>query len=461
MSVAKHHAVVGQAGTGKTTWLMERVNEWWPKEDHQPSQQILGLTFMHGARRRLDAKLSECCPALPKSVRTVDSFSLRILNRWRSALGLKHRVVGGREDCDFVEELFGVRASFERIARRATELLASPTVARVVSASYPVVVIDEFQDFHGTHLNLVRALGGHCLLLLAADDFQLLDSEVVGCPAVEWMLAQNPDSGVTVELLTHCHRTDDSGLLHAAACIRGNVKATESTIPMLYCQGHGQAAFKIIEAMVYRRPPGIGSKSWAIVSPSRTPWIDDVLASSAKQLTAKGLKPIRWQRETSQLVETAQLVDSWDWNDGVVRNDQSASDHSSLRRQVAQRVRRFARLKGLSQIHPTLAVHFIEKAIHDSRAFGPRFATRVVTTVHGAKNQEFDHVFILWPHQVPGSQEQQRRLLYNAITRARKSCILLVQGGEDRVRSSPVLSLLGSAAPAFNRPARPSRRGKP
>lgn len=156
--------------------------------------------------------------------------------------------------------------------------------------------------------------------------------------------------------------------------------------------------------------------------------------------------PIRWQRDTSQLVETAQLVGRWNSNDD---DNKGGDDDNPLGRRVARQVRRFARLKGLSEIDHAVAAHFIEKAVHNSRAFGPRLATRVVTTVHGAKNQEFDHVFVLWPHQLPGSKEQQRRLLYNVITRARKTCILLVQGREERVRNDQVLSLLGCPTPVF------------
>jgi UvrD-like helicase C-terminal domain len=44
-----------------------------------------------------------------------------------------------------------------------------------------------------------------------------------------------------------------------------------------------------------------------------------------------------------------------------------------------------------------------------------------------AKNREFDGVVVLWPYTVAGSAEQKRRLLYNAITRAKRSCTVLVQ----------------------------------
>jgi superfamily I DNA/RNA helicase len=51
-------------------------------------------------------------------------------------------------------------------------------------------------------------------------------------------------------------------------------------------------------------------------------------------------------------------------------------------------------------------------------------------TIQQAKNREFEHVVVIWPYTVPNDNEQKRRLLYNAITRARRSCLVLVQAEE-------------------------------
>ena len=48
-------------------------------------------------------------------------------------------------------------------------------------------------------------------------------------------------------------------------------------------------------------------------------------------------------------------------------------------------------------------------------------------TVHQAKNREFDSVIVLWPYEVQGSDARLRRLLYNAITRARRAAVVIVQ----------------------------------
>jgi superfamily I DNA/RNA helicase len=54
----------------------------------------------------------------------------------------------------------------------------------------------------------------------------------------------------------------------------------------------------------------------------------------------------------------------------------------------------------------------------------------VAMTIQQAKNREFDHVVVIWPYTIPNNDEQKRPLLYNAITRAQRSCLVLVQARE-------------------------------
>ncbi|HEX2344798.1 MAG TPA: ATP-binding domain-containing protein [Vicinamibacterales bacterium] len=49
-------------------------------------------------------------------------------------------------------------------------------------------------------------------------------------------------------------------------------------------------------------------------------------------------------------------------------------------------------------------------------------------TVQQAKNREFAGVIVIWPFQVGGDAEHRRRLLYNALTRARRWCTIVIQG---------------------------------
>jgi hypothetical protein len=63
------------------------------------------------------------------------------------------------------------------------------------------------------------------------------------------------------------------------------------------------------------------------------------------------------------------------------------------------------------------------------RQYGSNSQLRLrAMNVHQAKNREFDGVVVLWPYQVGGDAEAKRRLLYNAITRAKRWCTVVVQG---------------------------------
>lgn len=118
---------------------------------------------------------------------------------------------------------------------------------------------------------------------------------------------------------------------------------------------------------------------------------------------------------------------------------------------VVARSRRFARLKGLGKIPRAVVEQHVDTVVHERRAYRTHYPLRTVTTVHGAKNREFDNVFVLWTFKVPPDQSQQRRLLYNAVTRAKKNCMILVLGDVSRATNDPILNLLGPACAAFPR----------
>jgi superfamily I DNA/RNA helicase len=191
--------VIGQAGTGKTTWLIEKVKDQAPGMLSFEHQSLLAITRMHGARRRVEMKLRESSPGIRCSVATIDGFALSILNRWRTALGWSKPIQSVSAEADFAEGTFAIKADFGRVLAAATHLLEYSTVRRIIGASYPLIVIDEFQDCHGPLLEFVKVLSSCSTLFLAADDFQLLDNSTVGCPAVEWVTAL--DGGVILDLV--------------------------------------------------------------------------------------------------------------------------------------------------------------------------------------------------------------------------------------------------------------------
>lgn len=460
--------VTGQAGTGKTTWLMNKVKTLAPGHVADEYGQVLAITRMHGARRRLETKLRESCPDIRVSVRTIDAFALSILNRWRTALGYDLPISAASGDADFLPSLFGVEAGFRQILREATGLLDRQTVARLLAKTYPLIVIDEFQDCHGDLLNFVKALSRSSSMLLAADDFQLLDTNVNGCPALAWVRERAANGEADLHELALCHRTTNNGILAAARHLRENTASTQRTIPVICCQAHGPAAWKIIHALFLAPAACRWKGTTAIICPTRDAFLGDVLSSCTSQLQKKNLHPVNWRGESNAEEQKQNLLDalqlsasSHDSDDDWVAPQDLANP---VCRSVCDRIMRLTRLRGLTSIPTSLVARQADKVLHEHRAYLPPATTRVVTTVHGAKNREFDNVFVLWPYSIPADTELQRRWLYNAITRSRSNCMLLVRGDENRARNDAVLGLLGPPEPAFpakkKSVARTTRRAK-
>lgn len=71
------------------------------------------------------------------------------------------------------------------------------------------------------------------------------------------------------------------------------------------------------------------------------------------------------------------------------------------------------------------------------------------TTIHQARNRDFDSVIAVWPLAVGGDAEGKRRLLYNALTRARRQAHVVVQDSDGDALSGPLFA--GGAGRATNR----------
>lgn len=298
-------AVVGQAGTGKTTWLMQEAGRLAPRFLTADHHRLLAVTRMHGSRRRLQLELLDSCPTLPCTITTIDGFALSLLNRWRRSLTYSKPIQPADDDTEFSETIFGTEAGFHQIMVTSTDLLGSKTVRAVIQESYPLIMIDEFQDCQGPLLDFVKALSICSSLIIAADDFQFLDSSVGGCPAVEWLRSMEDGACSQCTELTMCHRTSVQKILDAARCLRDNIAADGETIPMICCANHGPAAFKIIEALVYKA--GVWQGSTALICPSHDDFMQQILSSCDSQLQKKNLRPVSWFYECSAREERKQL----------------------------------------------------------------------------------------------------------------------------------------------------------
>jgi superfamily I DNA/RNA helicase len=449
--------ITGHAGTGKTTKLLDRTVEYSQALLLQPNQQLLAMAYMHGARKRLESSLAEHpqCSRIPRIVSTVDSFALLLVNRWRTALGIAMPVCVAPTRCtNRFERYARLHLPFDEITTYAANLLRNPTVARIVALSYPLVAIDEFQDCLGPKLELVRALADASQLILAADGYQLLQDERLDCPAVAWVEGLG-NAGLREhhQLTEHWRFSSNPDILLAARAVRQQKRLPQQAIPVYYGSA-GQTAWKIMERLQlgWQGPPWSGTT--ALISPSSGGVIETVLQSLDGQSVKAGRKPIRWSRQATSEQEHASLLTALGVENDHLDETQwqptadSTNPHAA---QVIDRVNRFAHLRGLQHVPKSLVSSIAEQVIHVSRAHArttPRF---VVTTVHGAKNREFDNVCVLWSYQIPPNPEVQRRLLYNAVTRAKSNCIVFDTRKQAIATNDPVITLLGMPKPVFNK----------
>ena len=413
----------GPAGSGKTTQLFEAlaaILETHALGDHQ---RVLAITKMHGSRRRMHGRLATL-PGLRGRFEctTIDSFAWRVLRRWNS-------LARARGNAGEVEHAYGA------VCRSAGALLSEADVGCWATRSFPVVVIDEMQDSKDGQLAIVRALSGSAVCLAAADGYQDLDASSENV-AVAW--AQR--SGEIVSL-AHNHRTSAAGLLAAAGALRDG-----QAVPL---KGKG---FNVLGA----QNPNVGA---SFVARNLTWWMDcndivvlsPVHAESAKFVgrlihrveekpignPPRGPYRIPWEvsqeDESERFLSGLALPVDAEISASEICLPSDSGPARALRVWLDQQRRVAGRttFKGTEISQQVQWIHQRSRAHRRVRDRGIR-----AMTIHQAKNREFDSVVVLWPYNVAGSADRKRRLLYNAITRAKRQAVVIVQN-PNRLKQPP------------------------
>ncbi|SFN54014.1 ATP-binding domain-containing protein [Salegentibacter flavus] len=436
---------IGQAGTGKTTKLIARLNESLDLDSWPNSASLLAITFMHGSRRRLEEKLK---PIQRKGVQvncmTIDSYSLNLLQRYRSYLGIDRAIVVD-EDPNQKRDFEGKLHLGRNIIRQfANELLEFKIVKQVQSFSYPIVVVDEFQDCDGLLLEIVKKLNACCELVVAADDFQNLNPNEE-CIATKWL-----SESIELKRLEHVWRTNDSKILDSSVAIRSNAQTTNG-VETKYVASHHLAAFFILSNMQWNDRMGGGKRTVAIISPvgpSRDAFVRQTLERIQKPMTKKNkysLGPRPFFHEGNERISALDILTSFnDWKDldsltMKELNSWSFEGHLGFSHAV-KRAKRIMKLRNVTHLSKTEFSGLLSSGIHFVNTFLSRTGrSRIFLTVHGAKNREFDDVFIIWPnYTLPKGDLYRRKLMYNAITRAKRKVVILVQDKGDRSAECPL-----------------------
>jgi hypothetical protein len=409
---------VGAAGTGKTYCLMSEVDAWLSSHEPTDGQCVLALSRMHGSRRRLVERLKSTSARQRFRCMTLDHFAWIVASRWRS--------LGGKSSAKTID--------YELTSKLATVALQNVVVSGWIRARYPLIVIDELQDCQGSQLTMVQELEKSGDLLVAADEFQDLSPEG-NAPAVTWLRGL----GCVEELVTN-HRTDMTGLLTAANAIRAGESIHDGDGLRIFSAKNENMAAKLLANQI------CWSNGGEIVvlsptSPERSQFVEKTLARLAQRpfkdkRGSVGPYRITWHGSTQSHVDELRNSLGLPESDSViVEFDSLAHIEGDDAQALFDWLNRKRRLGQRSCCAGDLRTA-IQKCVQQSRSWGQSQRGLWGTTIHGAKNREFERVVILWPYQAQ-SGEQAARLLYNAVTRAKKSATIIIQDPSDTRAKQP------------------------
>lgn len=408
-------------------------------------QRMLALTFMNGARRRLTESLNTEASFKRKfDCLTFDSFAQTLAKRRSAKLTDEMR--------QKAEEL----GQFDGPCFLAGELLQDAEVRRWVARTYPLILVDEAQDLDVHRQGIILGLKECCTAVVAADSFQCLSD---GQETVNFI--GQLDSAGTTHSLTQCHRTNKKGLLAAALAVRSG----ENVLDVLNKQtiGKNGRVHWIGEGIVLSEVPvranNVGLLAWSIAF-QLSRGTDDVaiLTPDARnKIIRNGIASVReksckwprggtfgpfsatWERNDDAIVdsiaESLKIPDLASYDEICGLFDKHLAN--SIVKTVDRRVRRLQRVTGQNEFEKPQLESFISDAVRANARLGFKKSSKIkVMSIHGAKNREFDKVIILWPQSATGSDEHKRRLLYNAMTRAKNHCTIIVLGN-GRLNSAP------------------------
>ena len=407
-------AVEGGAGCGKTYRLTAMLAERLETHPLDGGQRILALTFMHGSRRRLSERLRsvanlrgrmECC--------TIDAFAWRTYRRWRGlagALAISPAIEG----------------EFDRICEAAGLLLEHPVVCAWVAASFPIVLVDEGQDLKPERLRMLKAIASAVHVLIAADEFQCLDQALRPNPLVAW-LRQDAEP----ETLVQVRRTNAPGLLAAATAIRaGKAPINGAGFKLLQPGASVPLATTLLaNAIAWRKGGDV-----AVITPAlQGGFATSVVARLALGPCGRhnnGPYAIHW--EGNDRDEAQAIIAGLD----LASDAPAATACAGLRAMPRTGPVRATLAWVENQVHACGRANFtraeievvVARQVSLQRQHGGGASHQLTAmTVQQAKNREFEGVVVIWPYQVGGDAEHKRRLLYNAITRAKRWCNVIVQ----------------------------------
>jgi superfamily I DNA/RNA helicase len=433
----------GAAGTGKTHNLVGRAAQLVGEGAIGDSCKLLALTFMNGARRRLDGRLSEG-PAFRRryDCQTFDVFARTLAARRRSLI-----TAAMREQAVTLNE-------FDGPCFLAGSLLEQGTVREWVARIFPLVLVDEAQDLDEHRMRVLQGLSPSCRVIAAADAFQCLHDGRDTAPLMDWI----KNAGQTHHL-TQSWRTQQQGLLDAALAVREgrDIKSVLTANTFKNRLSWNGAGFRLFEA------PATSSNhsllAWSIANDiaQRQGQFAILTPDAGNSIVRAALTMVQtkqWTRSNGS--SFGPYSHSWERRDAeeadalltgiALPSVASCADLRAILTPFAgeatianaiSRIDRLRRVKGRLGFTAAEVREFVRESIRNRSRLGlRRHRGHLAMTIQRAKNREFPNVIVLWPHSVTGSAEHLRRLLYNAMTRAQNHCTVIVFG-KNRLNGPP------------------------
>ena len=400
-------AFEGPAGTGKTYRLIEEVRA--RALELEAGQRVLGLTFMHGSRRRLEASFSSNPEIHGRGhVTTIDSFAAHVVRRWSSIVP---------DIPDF--------SQFDLVCDACGVLLERPEIARWVSSTFPTVAIDEAQELKPCRLRIARALSNSTSMIVAADEFQCLEDQLDTGPFMEWLATGN------VRHLVEVRRTRRQGLLRAGVALRAGRAPTDGAGLRIRYEFPAQMKFAIGHAL----RDGAGTRA-VLFAPGSAAWATQLIPQLAAGLRSnkQNIPPLPVVWEANSAIEVTEIAESLCGAAEqvecveLVQRMKMLNDPPPWVPMAATSVEMARRAHGIVLWTRADLLTLCSRKANIQRAYGysSDYGIRVMT-IQAAKNRQFRDVVVLWGPGVPGSIDYQRRLLYNAISRAEYKCTVFVR----------------------------------
>ena len=401
-------AFEGPAGTGKTFQLIEEVRARAPNL-LGADQRVLGLTFMHGSRRRLDESFASKAEIRGRALAvTIDSFAAHLVKRWSPIAPAIQ---------DFTE--------FDQVCDACGVLLERPEVAHWVSAAFPIVAIDEAQELKPCRLRIAQALSGSTHMVVAADEFQCLDDQVDTGPFMAWFATGN------VQCLDVVRRTGRQGLLNAGIALRAAQGPVNGAGLRIRYDFPAQVKFTVGHAL----RAGVGTRA-VLVAPGSTLWANELIPQLAAgiQTPNQQVPPLQIAWDTGPADEARRVAEGLCGAAEQVESNELTQRIRALQPAlnwlptVIHSLAMARRAHGVRLWNRADLVALCARKANAHRAYGYSSQRGIrVMTIQAAKNRQFRDVVVLWGPGVPGDADHQRRLLYNAISRAEYNCTVMVR----------------------------------